>query len=78
MLNCFNPDQDRSNVSLDLGPSCMQRLSADENCGDWVQTVCKGYQQMTKVVTIRQRVTLRVNVKIRQILKEVKRKIRIK
>ena len=28
-LNCLNPDQDRHSVSTDLGPNCLQRLSAD-------------------------------------------------
>ena len=28
--NCLDPDQDRHSVSLDLGPNCLQRLSADD------------------------------------------------
>ena len=30
MLKGLDPDQDRHSVSPDLGPSCFQRLSADE------------------------------------------------
>ena len=28
--NSFDPDQDRHNVGPDLGPNCLQRLSADD------------------------------------------------
>ena len=28
--NCLDPDQDRQNVGPDLGPKCLQRLSADD------------------------------------------------
>ena len=28
--NCLDPDQDRHSVDPDLGPNCLQRLSADE------------------------------------------------
>ena len=27
--NCLDPDQDRHSVGPDLGPNCLQRLSAD-------------------------------------------------
>ena len=27
--NGFDPDQDRHSVGIDLGPNCLQRLSAD-------------------------------------------------
>ena len=30
MSNSLNPDQDRHFVGLDLGPNCLQRLSADD------------------------------------------------
>ena len=31
--NCLDPDQDRHSVGPDLGPNCLQRLSADdESC----------------------------------------------
>ena len=30
MSNSLDPDQDRQNVGPDLGPNCLQRLSADE------------------------------------------------
>ena len=29
MSNCLDQDQDRSSVGPDLGPICLQRLSAD-------------------------------------------------
>ena len=29
--NSLDPDQDRQNVGPDLGPNCLQRLSADDN-----------------------------------------------
>ena len=29
MSNSLDPDQDRHSVCLDLGPNCLQRLSAD-------------------------------------------------
>ena len=29
MSNCLDPDQDRHFVGPDLGPNCLQRLSAD-------------------------------------------------
>ena len=28
--NCLDPDQDRHSVGPDLGPNCLQRLTADE------------------------------------------------
>ena len=31
VLNCLDPDQDRHFLASDLGPKCLQRLSADEN-----------------------------------------------
>ena len=31
MSNGLDPDQDRSSVGPDLGPYCLQRLSADDN-----------------------------------------------
>ena len=30
MSYCLDPDQDRQNVSPDLGLNCLQRLSADD------------------------------------------------
>ena len=30
MSNCLDPDQDRHFVGPDLGPNCLQRLSADD------------------------------------------------
>ena len=30
VLNCYNPDQDVRFVNSDLGPNCLQRLSADD------------------------------------------------
>ena len=30
MSYCLDPDQDKQNVGLDLGPNCLQRLSADD------------------------------------------------
>ena len=49
--NDLDPDQARHFVSPDLGPNCLQRLSADIKMSDWiwVKTVRKGYQQPTKV-----------------------------
>ena len=55
--NSLDPDQARHyvgpdhNVGPDLGPNCSQRLSADNKMSGWiwVQTVCKDYQQTTKV-----------------------------
>ena len=29
--NSLDPDQDKRNVGPDLGPNCLQRLSADDN-----------------------------------------------
>ena len=34
--NCLDPDQDRRSVGSDLGPNCLQRLSAD-NKNHWLQ-----------------------------------------
>ena len=31
--NSVDPDQARQNVGPDLGPNCLQRLSADDNSG---------------------------------------------
>ena len=31
MSNSLDPDQDESSVGPDLGPNCLQRLSADDN-----------------------------------------------
>ena len=38
-------------VGPDLGPNCLQGLLADNKISGliWVQTLCKGYQQTTKV-----------------------------
>ena len=49
--NSLDPDQARHFVGPDLGPNCLQGLSADNKMSGWiwVQTVCKGYQQTTKV-----------------------------
>ena len=30
MSNCLDPDQDQLSVGPDLGPNCLQRLSADD------------------------------------------------
>ena len=30
MSNSFDPEQDRQNVSPDLDPNCLQRLSTDD------------------------------------------------
>ena len=30
MSNCLDPDQDRRSVNPDLGPNCLQNLSADD------------------------------------------------
>ena len=51
MSNSLDPDQARHFVGPDLGLNCLQGLSADNKMSDWiwVQTVCKGYQQTTKV-----------------------------
>ena len=47
MSNSLDPDF----VGPDLGPNCLQGLSAGNKMSGWiwVQTVCKGYQQTTKV-----------------------------
>ena len=49
--NSLDPDQARNFVGPDLGPYCLQRLSADNKMSGWiwVQSVSKGYQQTTKV-----------------------------
>ena len=49
--NSLDPDQAQQNVGPDLGPNCLQGLSADIKMSGWiwVQTVCKGYQLTTKV-----------------------------
>ena len=31
-VNSLDPDQDRSFVGPDLGPKCLQKLSADDTC----------------------------------------------
>ena len=31
--NCLDPNQDRHSVDPDLGPNCLQRLSAEFNSG---------------------------------------------
>ena len=48
--NSLDPDQAQHFVEPDLGPNCLQGLSADTKMSGWlwVQTVCKGYQQTTK------------------------------
>ena len=33
MSNSLDPDQARQNVGPDLGPNCLQRLSADDTKG---------------------------------------------
>ena len=34
MSNCLDPDQGQDSVNPDLGPNCLQRLSADDkSCG---------------------------------------------
>ena len=48
MSNCLDLDQPQHIVGPDLDTNCLQGLSAD-NKMIWVQTVCKGYQQTTKV-----------------------------
>ena len=35
MSNGLDPDQDRLNVGPDMGPNCMQRLSADDKSGHY-------------------------------------------
>ena len=37
MSNSLDPDQDRQNVGPDLGPNSLQRLSADNTCGQRVK-----------------------------------------
>ena len=32
MSNSLDPDWARHNVGLDLGPNCLQKVSADETC----------------------------------------------
>ena len=51
LSNSLDPDQARHFVGPDLGPNCLQWLSADNKMSGWiwVQTVCKGDQQTTKV-----------------------------
>ena len=51
MSNSLDPDQARHFVGPDLGQNCLQGLTADDKMSGWiwVQTVCKGYQQTTKV-----------------------------
>ena len=53
--NSLDPDQVRHYVGPDLGPNCSQRLSTDNKMSGWiwVQTVCKGYQQTTKVGSVK-------------------------
>ena len=46
LSNSLDTDQDRPKVGPDLGPNCLQRLSADDKC----------YQQTTKVATGKERV----------------------
>ena len=47
----LDPDQAQYFVRPDLGPNFLQGLSADNKMSGliWVQAVCKGYQQTTKV-----------------------------
>ena len=49
--NSLDTDQARHFVGPDLGPNCLQELSADNKMSGWiwVQTVYIGYQQTTKV-----------------------------
>ena len=51
VLNSLDQDQVQHFVGPDLGPNCLQVLSADNKMSGWiwVQTVCKGYQQTAKV-----------------------------
>ena len=35
MSNSLDPDQDRHSVSPDLGPNCLQRLSAEDKSGHY-------------------------------------------
>ena len=62
MSNSLDPDQDRHFVGPDLDPNCLQRLSTDYTLEGkeltlliWVQTVCKDYQQITKVAASKER-----------------------
>ena len=57
MLDFFSipsgcPDQAQHFVGPDLGPNCLQGLSADNKMSvwSWIQTVCKGYQLTTTKV----------------------------
>ena len=46
MLNSFNPDQDRQNVGLDVGPKCLQRVINRRHCSigkTWQYTVTSMY-----------------------------------
>ena len=36
MSNSFDPDQARHFVGLDLGPNCLQGLSADNKMSGWI------------------------------------------
>ena len=49
--NSLDQDQARHFVGPDLGPNCLQGLSADNKMSCWtlVHTVCKGHQHTTKV-----------------------------
>ena len=39
MLNSLDPDQARHFVGPDLGPNCLQRITADNTCGQRVKHV---------------------------------------
>ena len=39
MSNSLDPDQARHYVGLDLGPNCLQRLSADNKMSGWLLTL---------------------------------------
>ena len=41
MIGCFDPDQAQLSVGPDLGPDCLQRLSADDKIRCW-QTELRG------------------------------------
>ena len=42
MSNSFDPDQDRHSVGPDLGPNCLQMLSADDKSRASKETVLYG------------------------------------
>ena len=49
MSNSLDPDQSQHSVSLDLGPNCLQRLSADDKISLWLIAVLReknGYNEI--------------------------------